>query len=216
MNTYLRKMELPEAKKTYKKHLRHHFPRDEVKPWKSIERMWKDDSYFVVGIYEDFGDAPPRKKAAALRGYAFFVAPPDCSAVLLDYFAVLPAYRSEGLGGRSFRRLAELVREQEKYILLETEDIDFAKDDARREECARRDAFYERNGCVKTDVKGSVFSVKYAVWMLGMPLAPSQEDPLSGHIRSTAFDRACEDMNTLYRKMVPGEKNTKFVDIHRI
>ena len=98
-------MELPEAKKTYKKHLRHHFPRDEVKPWKSIERMWKDDSYFVIGLYEDPGDVPSRKKADALRGYAFFVAPPDCDAVL-------PAYRSEGLGGRSFRRLAELVREQ--------------------------------------------------------------------------------------------------------
>ncbi|MBP5458977.1 MAG: hypothetical protein J6Y62_02220 [Clostridia bacterium] len=216
MNTYLRKMELHEAKQTYKKHLKRHFPRDEIKPWKSIVRMWKDDSYFVIGLYEDPGDVPSRKKADALRGYAFFVAPSDCDALLLDYYAILPAYRSDGLGGRTLRRLAEMARAEEKYILLETEDIDFAKSRARREECTRRDAFYERNGCVKTDVKGSVFSVKYAVWMLGMPFAPSQEDPLSGHIRSTAFDRACADMNTLYRKMVPGEKNTKFVDIHRI
>lgn len=216
MNTYLRLIDQSEAKQVYKKHLRHHFPRDEVKPWKSIERMWKDDSYFAVGIYEDFGDAPPRKKSDPLRGYAFCVAPPDCGAVLLDYFAVLPAYREAGLGGRTLQRLSEMMREQGKYILLETEDIDFSKNDAQRKERARRDAFYERNGCVKTDVKGSVFTVKYAVWMLGLPVAPSQEDPLSGHVRATAFDRACEDMNTLYRKMVPGEKNTKFVKIQRV
>lgn len=208
-------MDMPEAKKTYKKHLRKHFPAAEVKPWKSMERMWKDDSYFVVGIYEDFGDAPPRKKDP-LRGYAFCVAPPDCGAVLLDYFAILPEYRNDGLGGRTLQRLSEMMREKEKYLLIETEDIDFSKNEAQREERARRDAFYERNGCVKTDVKGSVFTVRYAVWMLGMPVAPSQEDPLSGHIRSTAFDRACADMNILYRLMVPGEKNPKFVKIQRV
>ncbi len=128
MNTYTRFLREEEAHFIYKKHLKHHFPADEVKPWKSISRMWADDCYFAVGVFEDRGDAPA-DAFDDLRGYAFFVESPDCGACLLDYFAILPEYRDAGLGGRTLQRLAELVRGKGKYILLETEDIDYAKTD---------------------------------------------------------------------------------------
>ncbi len=54
---------------------------------------------------------------------------------------------------------------------------------------------------MKTDVKGKVFTVRYAVWALG----PADPD----------FDTVCADMNTLYRLMIPGGKFGRFVDIHR-
>ena len=146
-----------------------------------------------------------------LRGYAFFVESPDCDACLLDYYAILPEFRDAGLGGRSLQRLAELVRDRGKYILLETEDIDFAKNDGQVAERTRRDAFYTRNGCVKTDVKGKVFTVHYAVWALGLEAAHGADEAA----RSTAFDRACADMNTLYQLMIPGEKFRLFVKIVR-
>ena len=200
MNTYTRFLREEEAHFIYKKHLKHHFPADEVKPWKSISRMWADGCYFAVGVFEDRGDAPA-DASDDLRGYAFFVESPDCGACLLDYYAILPEYRDAGLGGRTLQRLAELVRGKGKYILLETEDIDYAKTDGQIAERERRDAFYTRNGCVKTDVKGKVFTVRYAVWALG----PGDPD----------FDTVCADMNTLYRLMIPGGKFGRFVDIHR-
>ncbi len=196
MNSYLRLLTFEEASLVYKQHTKRDFPANELKPWKSIARMWKQDSYFALGVFEDAGGA---ETLDALRGYAFFVDPPECGACLLDYYAILPAYRSAGLGGRTLRRLSEMVRDKGKYILLETEDIDFAKTDEQIAERERRDAFYTRNGCVKTDIKGSVFGVKYAVWRLG---------------GTADFDACCADMKTLYRLMIPGEKNL-FVKIHR-
>ena len=177
--------------------------------------------YFAVGVFEDVGDVRPDSQNSSganesdpldtLRGYAFFVESPDCDACLLDYYAILPEYRDAGLGGRTLQRLAELVRDRGKYILLETEDIDFAKNDGQVAERTRRDAFYTRNGCVKTDVKGKVFTVHYAVWALGLEAAHGADEAA----RSTAFDRACADMNTLYQLMIPGEKFRLFVKIVR-
>lgn len=205
-------LSIEEAQSVYKAHLKRHFPKDETKPWKSIERMWKRGEYFAVGIYEDGESVGPD----TLRGYAFFVEPKDCGACLLDYYAILPEYRSSGLGGRSLQRLAELCAERGRYILLETEDLDFAKNEAQVEERQRRDSFYERNGCTKTDVKGSIFGVRYAIWCLGTPVdLPDSADKANLSDQDALFDRACEDMLTLYRLMVPGEKNKFFVKIDR-
>lgn len=203
MNTYIRFLREEEAHFIYRHHLKLHFPADEVKPWKSISRMWADGCYFAVGVFEDCGDVPDDASDGLplLRGYAFFVESPDCDASLLDYYAILPEYRDAGLGGRTLQRLAELVRGKGKYILLETEDLDFAKREEEIAERKRRDAFYARNGCVKTDVRGRIFTVRYAVWALG----PADPD----------FDTVCADMNTLYRLMIPGGKFRRFVDIHR-
>lgn len=211
MNTYTRFLREEEAHFIFKHYLKHHFPADEVKPWKSISRMWADGCYFAVGVFEDVGDARPDSQNSSgahgpdpldtLRGYAFFVESPDYDGCLLDYYAILPEYRDTGLGGRTLQRLAELVRGRGKYILLETEDIDYAKNDEQVAERTRRDAFYTRNGCVKTDTKGSVYGVRYAVWTLGL----SDLD----------LDKVCEDMNTLYRLMVPGDKFDRFVTIRR-
>lgn len=204
MNTYLRFLRKEEAHSVYKAWLKHHFPRDELKPWSSIARMWDRDCYFAVGVFEDTGDVPTNASddLSALRGYAFFVEVPDCEGCLLDYYAILPEFRDAGLGGRTLQRLAELCRGRGKYILIETEDIDCAKTDAEKTERLRRDSFYERNGCRKTDVRGTVFTAKYAVWHLGAD--------------GRSFDCICDDMNTLYRTMVPGEKNKLFVKIRRV
>ncbi|MBQ5579835.1 MAG: hypothetical protein IIT43_01085 [Clostridia bacterium] len=64
---------------------------------------------------------------------------------------------------------------------------------------------------MKTDVKGKVFTVHYAVWALGLEAAHGADEAA----RSTAFDRACADMNTLYQLMIPGEKFKLFVKIAR-
>ncbi len=244
MNTYTRFLQKEEAHLIFKQHLKHHFPANEVKPWKSISRMWDQDCYFAVGVFEtgdgsaDTCNASPTVSTPdfpdALRGYAFFVEAPNCDACLLDYYAILPEYRSSGLGGKSLKALSELVREKGKYILLETEDIDFAKNDAQVEERTRRDSFYTRNGCWKTDTKGSVFGVKYAIWALG--LDPMRETTAASNVTNDAvsdatsakssktapalsedaLNKACADMNTLYQLMIPGQKFLQFVKIQRV
>lgn len=203
MNTYTRFLREEEAHSIFETYLTQHFPADEVKPWKSIARMWADGCYFAVGVFEFCGDMPANasEELSQLRGYAFFVESPDTDACLLDYYAILPEYRSAGLGGHTLQRLTDLVRETGKYLLIETEDIDFATTEEEVSERTRRDAFYTRNGCVKTDTKGSVYGVRYAVWTLGL----SDLD----------LDKVCEDMNTLYRLMVPGDKFDRFVTIRR-
>ena len=196
MNTFIRLLSIEEASSVYKHHLKRDFPMDEVKPWKSIRRMWEKDCYFTVGLFED----PGAEGNASLRGYAFFVERPDCDACLLDYYAILPDFRDRGLGGRFLLRLSELCRDRGKYILLETEDLDRARTEKQHQERMRRDSFYAGNGCVKTDVKNHIVTVDYAVWHLGGP-----DD----------FDQCCADMQALYRLMIPGEKNTRFVKIER-
>lgn len=196
MNTFLRLLSIEEASFLYQKQLQKDFPADELKPWKNIARMWEQDAYFAVGLFEDPGQAGD----ASLLGYAFLVAPDDCDAWLLDYFAILPERRDAGLGGRTLQRLSEMARDRGKYMLLETEDVDYAENDRQIAERTRRDAFYARNGCEKTDIRGSVFGVRYAVWRLGGP-----DD----------FDLICNDMDTLYRLMIPGGKNAGSVEIRR-
>ena len=90
MNTYLHFLSQEEAHTVFRRYLKHHFPADEVKPWKSISRMWADDCYFAVGVFEDVGDVRPDSQNSSganesdpldtLRGYAFFVESPDCDA----------------------------------------------------------------------------------------------------------------------------------------
>lgn len=218
MNTHIRLLSQEEAHAVYKTQLKRDFPADEVKPWKSIERMWDDGEYYAVGIFEDIGELPPGvDPLVALRGYAFFVEPKDCGACLLDYYAVLPDYRSEGLGGYSLGLLAEYVRLRGRYVLIETEDIAFAENDAQIAERERRDAFYARNSCVRTDVTASVFGVKYVVWCLGTPPdfdGKFSDDSTPDEV-DARFEQACEDMRTLYRCMVPGKKFSLFVKIER-
>lgn len=252
MNIFTRFLSEDEAYFVYTHYLQEHFPSAEVKPWKNISQMWADNSYFVIGIFEDTNDnvlpgsAVPGASAssaavpdastpgtanstvaAALRGYAFFAEAPNCDACLLDYFAILPEYRSFGLGGCSLRLFSDLIGQKGKYLLFETEDIDFAKTDSERKTRTRRDSFYARNGCCLTDTKGTVFDQRYAVWVLPAP----QETPgaisfgLADSGRSEAalfapseeaLTKVCSDLQALYRHMVPGEKFNRFVDIRRV
>ena len=139
----------------------------------------------------------------------------------------VPEFRSQGLGGQSLAGLRELCACRGRYILLETEDVDYARNSKQKAERQRRDDFYRHNGCVKTDVKGTIFTVHYAIWILGAPAELADKDDVAtsatGRFKDAdnvnkyqaLFDRACADMRTLYQSMIPGEKNSLFVKIGR-
>lgn len=178
----------------YKRWIHEHFPENEVKPLKHIYRMWEQDSYCAMGMYD----------GEELVGYAFFAMAPERNMLLLDYLAVIENYRNLGAGSAFLQKLRQSFAEYSgisyKGILIETEDVEYAQDNAEREIRQKRDAFYERNGAIRTNVKGEVYGVHYAVWNL----------PISGN---TGFEECREQMCAIYRMMVTGDKYQQFVKI---
>ena len=92
------------------------------------------------------------------------------------------------------------IAEDYKGILLETEDIDFSKDEEERSLRERRDGFYTRNGVIKTDVKSKLFGVNFAIWFY-----PVKEELGSSDCRKSLIN--------IYRTIVPETMYEKCVEI---
>lgn len=138
----------------YENYLVNDFPKEEVKPFFSINRMWEEGGYEVLGLFQD----------EELLAYAFLAACPDTKSVLLDYYAVLERYRGGGLGTDFLKSMKIRYQDQKSAIIIETEDIHFAETQEQIDERQRRDAFYERNGVVKTSLAAKVFDANFRVW----------------------------------------------------
>jgi ribosomal protein S18 acetylase RimI-like enzyme len=82
-----------------------------------------------------------------LVGFAMLFPLRDTDTVLLEYFAVASRQRNRGIGGEILQRVVARLRDAraETGIILEVES-DAEGDPAERALCARRIAFYERNG----------------------------------------------------------------------
>lgn len=189
-NITIQKLSKQQAKEIYEQHMSRDFPKDEIKPWKSIERMWDMGAYQGLGM---FGDA-------ALLGYAFFAKEPGADVCLLDYFAMMEKCRGQGLGGTFLGRMKEVL-EGYRGILFETEDEDAATDEQQLKVRRRRNAFYEREGMQKTDIRTSVYDVRYMIWMY----------PFDGNMMDS--DQCRKKLADIYRIMIPGEKFDKHVII---
>ena len=187
----IKKLNLEQVTKIYKEELVRHFPADEVKPLKSIERMWKMGAYQAFGLYEMVSDE--------LMGYAFFSKKPGNDMILMDYLAVLEEHRNKGLGAVFLQEMKAIMKEY-KGILIETEDVDFAQNVEEVQVCQKRDAFYKRNGVIKIDVKSAIYGVHYANWIY----------PIDTEWN---VDECREELRAIYQVMIPGEKYEKFVRI---
>lgn len=195
MSYQMKRLNRFETADIYEKWIRLHFPQDEIKPLKSIYRMWDMGCYSAVGIYTEArnNDAPE------FVGYAFFVSAPGSSQILLDYLAIVEKYRSQGIGS-IFLKQANRILPEYKGILIETEDADFAENEEERRVREKRDSFYKRNGALLTGVKGEVYGVHYAIWNF----------PLKEAAKS---DECRENLEKIYRIIAPGEKYEKHVKI---
>lgn len=187
----IKKLNLEQVEKIYKEELVRHFPADEVKPLKSIERMWKMGAYQAFGLYEMVSDE--------LMGYAFFSKKPGNDMILMDYLAVLEEYRNKGLGAVFLQEMKGIMKAY-KGILIETEDVDFAQNAEEAEVCQKRDAFYAKNGVIKMNVKSTIYGVHYANWIY--PIGMEWD-----------VDECREELQAIYKVMIPGEKYEKFVRI---
>lgn len=188
---YLTKEQVAEI---YDRWIHEHFPANEIKPLKHIYRMWEQGAYCAMGMYD----------GEELVSYAFLAMVPGRDMLLLDYLAVLETYRNLGAGSAFLQRMGRCLAEYKgisyKGIFIETEDVKYAQDDEEREVRQRRDAFYERNGAIRTDVTGEVYGVHYAIWNL----------PIS---ESAGFAECREQLKEIYQMMVSGDKYQRFVKI---
>lgn len=194
-NIVIRKLSLEEARKIYEEHMVRHFPKDEIKPWKSIERMWNMEAYHALGMFEMANRMQP-----ALLGYALFAQKPEGNVCLLDYFAMLEECRGQGLGGTFLGKMKEVLTDYQG-ILFETEDEDAAEDEQQLQVRKRRNAFYEREGMLRTDIRTEVYGVKYMIWNY----------PFKG--LGTDREACRKNLADIYRIMIPGEKFGKYVRI---
>lgn len=201
MNKVVKILTLEQVAEIYNQWIAKHFPADEIKPLKSIERMWKKGCYFALGLYVE------QDGAECLAGYAFFSRVPGVTQILLDYLAILAEYRQKGFGGYFLAEMQEWLKGADSVscdgILIETEDAEYAHDEADADMRRKRDAFYRSHGAIETDVRSYVYGVHYKIWNL--PVANITVDMGSSQ----------RSMEALYKMMIPGEKYHKYVKIYR-
>lgn len=193
----IKELEKEQMKEIYHKWMLHHFPADEMKPWENIEWMLEHGAYCGYGLF-----LPGEQEE--LAGYTFFSNSPDSKMVLLDYFAIIDEHRSKGIGSHMLAEMRQLLAQQYEGILIETEDILFAKNEAERTERERRDAFYARAGAVQVDLHTEVYGAKYAIWYY-----PCTEIELTSERKNSCRS----NLQAIYKIMIPGEKYEKFVRI---
>jgi len=193
MNYKIQPLTFEQTADIYNTYIHLHFPREEIKPLKNIQRMWENGSYQALAMYEQ------KEQEVNLIGYAFCAMAPKCKMMLLDYLAIVEEYRGLGMGGIFLSEMRKCLAEYEG-ILIETEDVDFAANAEERQIRKKRDAFYERNGVLRTEIKSRIYGVHFANWQLPVSqLLPDEE--------------CRRNLEEIYKVMIPGAKNKMFVKI---
>lgn len=120
-----------ELTRVYLDEMRRDFPPTELKPLSVILNSEAAGEAHTWGVFD----------GKTLVAYLLMVHPKGASAVLLDYFAVLPQYRASGIGAKLLAKLPE--KEENAAILIESELPEKADDPAM---AVRRLGFYARCG----------------------------------------------------------------------
>ncbi len=198
----IKELEKEQLLTIYRENIDKHFPKDEIKTLKKIERIWEMGIYYGLAMY-DVSKSNEKEELnieqSPLIGYAFFIKDLEGNIILLDYFAILEEYRSKGMGSVFLQEMKKIVSSY-RAILLETEDVDKAKTIEEAEIRKKRDYFYERNGVIKTDVRTEVYGVYYAIWNY----------PVKENI---SFLECRESVKRIYKAIFSEEKYKKFITI---
>ena len=194
MEYVIQELSLEQMSDIYNQWMYLHFPKDEIKPFKNIQKMWQEGCYHALGMYEQ------TEGKRNFIGYAFFAMSVHRNMLLLDYLAMVEAYRGQGMGGIFLQEMQKRLQDTNGIsgIIIETEDVAFAGNEEELLERTMRDRFYEHNGAKRTTIKSEVYGVHYTIWQL--PVTNLVED---GECRAA--------LKEIYELMIPGEKNRKYV-----
>lgn len=174
----LKHLTLAEGEQIYAAHLKRDFPPSELKPWAMMSAAAQAGQYDLLAAFDH----------GVMVGYAWQFRP-DTGAILIDYLAVLPQYRGQGVGTVLLATLRQYYGEMGRGVLLESEYPPEAPD---LEEANRRLAFYFRAGLEDTGVQTRLFGVRFQILALlpvEDPAVAIQEiyDDMLGPARSAKF-----------------------------
>ena len=169
--------------------MRRDFPPSELKPLSMILNSEAAGMAHTWGVFE----------GETLVSYLLMVQPMGCEVSQLDYFSVLPAYRSTGIGARL---LAALPAHEEgaKAILIEAECPEKADDEAM---AVRRLGFYARCGAVDTGWTEHLFDAWFRVLVL-----PAEGETLDA-------ETANKELADCYSRVMGADKWRRYVQLYR-
>lgn len=188
MELTLKAVDTSAAQNIYEKHMIRDFPPAERKPFAMIREGMENGSYEFLAL----------QTQNELAGYAVLVSQGRQSAVLLDYYAVVPPLRGQGTGAAGLALLRQYYSGKKENILIESEYPGEAPDPALAE---RRLAFYARAGCRGTAIAERLFGVRYNIFSL--------DCSEKGAARSV--QRLENDLAQIYKAMMPPEVFAKYV-----
>lgn len=151
-----RALEKKEIEDVYYHDMQRDFPKAEIKPLKTILRLREQGKYQCYGVFQ----------GEEFCAYLFLVWEHKTLA-MLDYFAVLPEFRGQGIGGEALS-LASLEMKQNGFagILFEIERISQAVNKEQETMRTRRKHFYLQAGCRESGLKSEIFGVGYEILYL--------------------------------------------------
>ena len=147
-----RKLNEKELTRVYLDEMRRDFPPTELKPLSMILNSEADGTAHTWGVFD----------GETLAAYLLMVRPAGSRVSQLDYFAVLPEYRSAGLGAQLLADLPQHERGAQA-ILIEAECPEKAEDEAM---AVRRLGFYARCGAKDTGWTEHLFDAWFRVLVL--------------------------------------------------
>jgi N-acetylglutamate synthase-like GNAT family acetyltransferase len=138
---YIRILEADEITDIYNEHIVTDFPASEVKPLSQMLRKREQGQYFVYGMFEDNGE---------LAGYAYFIKCSNKDVYLLDYLAIVKNKRSKHLGSTFLQELKNIAVNDDRLLMLEVENPDYADEGAAKDYMIKRIGF---NSCKNVEPK---------------------------------------------------------------
>lgn len=168
----MRSLSKEERYEFYHNYLVRHFHESEVKSFPLIERLVQETKYLCCGFFEE--DRP--------LGYAYFARGGEGQMLLLDYYAILEDYRSQGLGGKFVKEIEKYLAGQYAALIAEVENPDYSEDEEDRRVRERRIQFYLRNGFAMSKVVSRVltdeYNLMYKAWG-----GPVKDEEVYGNIQ---------------------------------
>ena len=162
---HMKKLTAEQVLSVYTGVAQEHFPVEELKPAAMVEKLLQEGAYEGLGLF--YGET--------LAAYALFAQVPGRDVLLLDYYAVLAAYRNGGVGSLFLQKMKGCYSDREE-ILLETEKPEAAESRAEYALRVRRNGFYERNGAVLTKICSRVYGVDFDIFAIPLTTMPSDEE----------------------------------------
>jgi GNAT superfamily N-acetyltransferase len=159
------------------------FPPDELKPLAHLLRMVEEGLCTYYALYEG-------KEVLSYFGLCV-----KDGFALVDYLAVTPKKRGQGIGSETLKFLKEAAGDN--CILIECEDVGSANEEAERITRTRRINFYLRSGFALTTAKANLFGVDYV--LLTFP-EKSEAETKFGY-------------ETVYRAMLGDEMYNKYMKL---